>query len=109
MRGGGSSPAPGWRRSGGRSGRQLDTDLLPSNVGTGLVFEFVQICRRTPGIHEIVYGPHSRYDEALCRFKEGMGFPPVAMPARYHLNPAAAALIRRRRPDMYYYISGELA
>ncbi len=73
------------------------------------MFEFVQICRRTPGIHEIVYGPHSRYDEALCRFKEGMGFPPVAMPARYHLNPAAAALIRRRRPDMYYYISGELA
>ncbi len=87
----------------------LDTELLPSNVGTGLVFEFVQICRRTPGIREIVYGPHSRYDEPLCRFKKGMGFPPVAIPARYRLNAAAAALIRRRRPDMYYYITGEPA
>ncbi len=84
----------------------LDTDLLSSNVGTGLVYEFVQICRRTPGIREIVYGPHSRYDEPLCRFKKGMGFPPVPIPARYHLNPLAAAVIRRRRPDLYYYITG---
>ena len=59
----------------------LATESLPTNVGSGLVFEFMQVCRRA-GIREVVYGLNSREDAALSRYKHEMGFPVVNVPAR---------------------------
>ena len=84
----------------------IATEYLPTCVGTGLIFEFAQACRRTAGVREIVYGLHSRDDEKLTAFKEGMGFPVVMVPAKVSMNPLFAGFIKRRYPAKYYRMTG---
>jgi len=85
----------------------LATEALPTNIGTGLVFELMQICRRSGSIREVVYGLHSREDTALGKFKEEMGFPVIRVPARIRTIPGMKRLIRWRRPHVYYRLFGE--
>lgn len=84
----------------------LATEALKTQIGTGLIFEFVQVCRRSGQIHEIVYGQHSREDAALCIYKEGMGFAVQHIPAKVGINPLIKQLIRWRRPNTYYRLTG---
>lgn len=84
----------------------IATEYLPTSVGTGLIFEFAQACRRTDGVREIVYGLHSREDAKLTAFKTGMGFPVVMVPARVSVNPLFAGFIKRRYPAKYYRMTG---
>ena len=84
----------------------IATEALPSNIGTGLVFDFVQVCIRSGNIHEIVYGQHSREDSKLCVFKEGMGFPAKHIPAKVKINPVIGKFINWRRPHSYYRLTG---
>ena len=58
----------------------VKTKVLPTNIITGLVFDFVQVCRRSGKIGEIVYGLHSREAFSLCKYKEGLGFPVKFIP-----------------------------
>jgi hypothetical protein len=83
----------------------LATESLPTNVGSGLVFEFMQVCRRA-GIREVVYGLNSREDVALSRYKHEMGFPVVNLPARIWMLPFASPLIRRYRPHVHFRLFG---
>lgn len=85
---------------------QIASNALPTNIGTGLIFELIQACRRAGTIREAVYGLHSREDQALCHFKEGMGFPVVHIPARVWFAPLLKAYIKNRRPDAYYRLTG---
>ena len=57
-----------------------------TNVGPRLAYSFIEACQRTPGIDKIVYGRVSA-DRGLQAFKDRMGFPAVAVPARVTLRP----------------------
>ncbi|BCR06410.1 hypothetical protein DESUT3_34790 [Desulfuromonas versatilis] len=85
---------------------ELASEALSTNIGTTLVFELVQACRRSGTIDEIVYGLHSREDQPLCHYKEQMGFPAVQVPARVWFIPLAARLIRSLRPHAFYRLTG---
>jgi len=86
----------------------IATEALPTAIGTGLVFQFAQLCRRTPGIRHIVYGLHSPEDPRLVAFKEGMGFKTTAIASHLSMPPGFRTLIRKRRPYPYYRLSGIL-
>ncbi len=85
----------------------LGTEALPTNIGTGLVFEFMQICRRSEGIREVCYGPDTPGDVPLGRFKEGMGFSVVNFRARVGVPPGIKSLIHWRRPGAYHRLFGK--
>lgn len=85
---------------------RIATEAYSSYVGIGLVFEFVQACRRSGEINEVVYGLHSREDSALCVFKESMGFPAKHIPTKVKINPIIRQIIRNRYPHKYYRLTG---
>lgn len=84
----------------------IATSALSTYLGTGLVYDFVQACRRSGEIREVVYGLHSREDEALGVFKEGMGFSVVQVPAKVQVQPLVARMLRWRYPHKYYRLTG---
>ncbi|BAY90303.1 MULTISPECIES: hypothetical protein [unclassified Tolypothrix] len=87
----------------------LATEALSAYIGTGLVFEFVQACRRSGKIREIVYGYHTPTDPALSTFKEGMGFPVRQIPAKVAVNPLIDPIFRWRYSSAYYFLTGKYA
>ncbi len=84
----------------------VKTEILATNITTGLVFDFVQACRRSGKISEVVYGLHSREAFSLCRFKEGLGFPVKHIPTRVSVNLAIGKIIRWLWPHKYYRLTG---
>lgn len=84
----------------------LATEFLSTAVGTGLAFDFVQICRRLGIIRQVVYGLHSIEDPRLCEFKHGMGFPVVHLPTRVRMLPVIRTFLRLRYPDPFYRLTG---
>jgi hypothetical protein len=84
----------------------IATEALRSSIGTGLIFEFVQACRRSGEIREIAYGLHTPEDQPLAEFKTSLGFPAVRVPSRVKVNPLAAPLLRRLNPHGYYRLTG---
>jgi Acetyltransferase (GNAT) family len=84
----------------------IATEALRSAIGTGLVFEFVQACRRGGGIREVAFGLDSAEDRSLVEFKERLGFPVRLVPARVRINPLLAPIVRRRHPYQYYRLTG---
>jgi hypothetical protein len=83
------------------------TWALPTNLATGLVYEFAQACRRIGGVRMLVNGLHAREVPRLNQFKDDMGFIVEHLPIRWSLNPIAKALIRRSRADTYYRLTGQ--
>jgi hypothetical protein len=77
-----------------------------SAIGTGLVFEIVQACRRGGRIREVAFGLDSAEDRSLVAFKERLGFPVRLVPARVRINPLLARIVRRRHPYQYYRLTG---
>jgi hypothetical protein len=84
----------------------ISSSALSTEVGTGLVFEFIQACRRSGSIHEIVYGLDVPSDQSLKQYKVKMGFPVVRIPVRFWLLWPAGPLISWWRPEVYYRLSG---
>ena len=84
----------------------LATEFLSSDLGTGLVVDFVQICQRSGGIGKVVYGLHARENESLCAFKQKMLFRVQHIPARVRINPVIGTLLRWRYPHKYYRLTG---
>lgn len=84
----------------------IATEALRSAIGVGLVFEFVQACRRGGSAREVAFGLHSIEDPTLVAFKEGLGFPVTRVSAKGWVNPLAAAVVRKRRPYAYYRLTG---
>jgi hypothetical protein len=84
----------------------IATEALPTQIGTGLVFELVRACRRSGEVREVVYGLDSRENEGLVTYKVSMKFPVVQIPTRVHVNPLAAVFLRRWRPHVYYRLTG---
>lgn len=86
----------------------IATEALSSSIGNGLIFEFVQACRRSGEIEQIIYGYHTPSNPSLGSFKEAMGFPITHIPAKVWINPIAKAFIRRRyrNTDVEYILTG---
>ena len=82
------------------------TEALRRATGTGIVFEFVQACRRGSGVREVVFGLRSTEDPLLVAFKEHLGFSVVQVPAKARINRLVAAVVRRWRPHEYYRLTG---
>jgi hypothetical protein len=85
----------------------VHSGALQTEVGTGLVYEFVQACRRSGRVREIAYGLDVPSDRSLRQYKEKMGFPVARIPARRWLLPPAGAVIRWSRPEVYYRLTGD--
>jgi hypothetical protein len=83
------------------------TWALPTNISTGLVFEFAQICRRLGNVQTLVGGLDSREAPQLGRFKDDMGFAADPIPIKWDMNLLARIVIRRHRPHAYYRLTGE--
>jgi hypothetical protein len=82
------------------------TSALPTNISTGLVFEFAQICRRLKNAQSLVGGLHSREVPHLDRFKADMGFVVDHIPIKWNMNLLARTFLRKYRPHAYYRLTG---
>ena len=83
------------------------TWALRTNISMGLLFEMIQVCRRSQGMRMFVGGLHSREVPGLCDFKDSLGFVVDHVPIKWSMHPLARAFIRWRRPHMYYRLTGE--
>ena len=86
----------------------IRTDALATQVGTALVFAFVEACRRGGEVREVVNGLHAPEDESLTSYKEAIGFAVRRYPARVWFVPGAIPLLRRLRPHVAYRLTGQL-
>ncbi|MDY7228106.1 hypothetical protein [Hyalangium rubrum] len=82
---------------------------LPTNISTGLIFEFAQICRRLAKVHTLVGGLDSREAPKLNQFKDDLGYVVEHVPIKWDMNPLAQAFIRWQRPHAYYRLTGSAA
>ena len=87
----------------------VPTEAMSTHVSAALIFEAVQAYRRHGLVNEICPGPHRPEAPGLSEFKTRMGFPVVAVPIRSWLFPPAAFYLRRRRPHLYYRLTGHSA
>jgi hypothetical protein len=85
---------------------RVHSDMMHTNMASGLVFELVQVCKRSPGLQEVAYALHVRENESLSYFKEDMGFPVKQIPSLCWFVPFAEKIISRKRPHTYYRFYG---
>lgn len=85
----------------------LHSDHLSSQVGTGLVVDFIEICKCLPTVAEIVYGYEVEGDSALERFKQGMGFPVFHLPSHIWMLGPGRHLVRRLMSHRYRQFTGD--
>jgi hypothetical protein len=85
---------------------QIATEAMKTGISTGLLFELAQVCRRTPGIQELVHALHVRENQTLSYFKEEVGFRVKHIPSRCWFLPFAKEIIGRKRPNTYYRFYG---
>jgi hypothetical protein len=81
-------------------------EALNTQISTGLTYEFVHACRRSPNVTELMHGWHTPENEGLCRYKDWMDLPLQALPCRTWLLPGAAPAIRWRSPHKHYRLTG---
>jgi hypothetical protein len=85
----------------------IATDALRTGIGTGLYVETIETGARELAIRDVCNGLHRPEDPNLCRFKEGLGFRVVHVPARAVIPPPIRAYLRARRPATYYRLTGD--
>jgi hypothetical protein len=83
------------------------THALKTQISIGLQFAFVEACRRSGEISELVHGAHALEDESLSLYKERIGFPVHRLPARLWLLPGCRSVLRRLAPTRYYRWTGD--
>jgi Acetyltransferase (GNAT) domain len=84
----------------------IHSDALSTQVGTALVFAFVEACQRGGVVEEVVNGLHSPEDESLTAYKEGIGFPVRRFPMIARVLPGVAPILHRFRPYVAYRLTG---
>jgi hypothetical protein len=83
------------------------TDALRTGIGTGLYVETFSAATREGALHSICNGLHRPESPDLCRFKAGLGFEVVQLPARVVMSAPIRAYIRAQRPATYYRLTGD--
>ena len=84
----------------------LASDYLSTDIGTSLIFEAVQVARRSEQIKIVVYGLHSIEDPKLGVFKDGMGFNVRFWPLRYQIPSVLLKYMGWRAPEKLYRLTG---
>lgn len=84
----------------------LHSDYLRTNISLGLFFEWMQVCRRSETVHEVVHGMHAREAPGLCHYKEELGISIVHVPTRIWFAPLAGKIVKMLRPHAYYRLTG---
>ena len=84
----------------------LHTQYLQTHISLGLFFEWMQICRRSISIREVVHGLHAREAPGLCRYKQELGLSVVHVPTRVWFAPVAEKIVKVLRPHAYYRLTG---
>jgi hypothetical protein len=85
----------------------VETEVLPTNVGTALSFELLQLLRDSGAVKSAWNGNVSPDDGGMIRFKTSMGYRCTALPTRLHLLPGTAALLRRWKPSRFERLTGQ--
>ena len=83
------------------------SDALRTGIGTGLYVETFLASARDAALRAVCNGLHRPEDPDLCRFKAGLGFQVVQVPARAVIPAPIRAYIRARRPAAYYRLTGD--
>ena len=83
------------------------TSALRTGIGTGLYVETLNTAARTKSIRDVCNSLHRPHDVNLCRFKQGLGYRVVPIPARAQIRPPMRAFLRARRPELYYRLTGD--
>ncbi len=86
---------------------QVHSDALKTGMAGGLLYEMAQLCRRSPGIVEVVHSAHNSEKESLAYFKEDLGFRITPIPCRVWFAPFCEEAVRRLRPHTYYRMFGK--
>lgn len=81
-------------------------EMKHTNMASGLIYELVQVCKRSPDIKEVCHALHVREDEPLSYFKEDLGFKVIHIPSRCWLLPFVKDIIGRKRPHTFYRFYG---
>ncbi|PLX86060.1 MAG: hypothetical protein C0617_02680 [Desulfuromonas sp.] len=89
----------------------LTTESLSSNIGTAMVFELIQMFRRSNEIKEVINSPHIIENASLSKFKKEMGFSVLHVPTRRWFAPPLEKILiegymRKKRPHGYYRLCG---
>jgi len=85
----------------------IATDALRTGIGTGLYVEAFLAAARDGTIRAVCNGLHRPEHPNLGRFKEGLGFRVVHVPARAVIPAPIRAYLRARRPATYYRLTGD--
>ena len=84
------------------------SDALRTGIGTGLYVEAIHAALRHGGVHAVCNGLPRPEDANLSRFKEGLGFRVVTLPARAVMPAPIRAWLRANRPATYYRLTGDV-
>jgi hypothetical protein len=84
----------------------VSSENLRRHVGTYLYMASLELYARSGVIDEVANGPHRPEHEGITAYKESMGFPVVPVPARVWLPAPAKLFLKRRRPYLYYRLTG---
>jgi hypothetical protein len=85
----------------------VSTSALRTGIGTGLYVETLETAARAASIRDVCNSLHRPHDVDLCRFKQGLGFRVVPVPAHAQIRPAMRAFLCARRPELYYRLTGD--
>jgi hypothetical protein len=85
----------------------VSTSALRTGIGTGLYVETLNAAAREASIRDVCNSVHRPHDVNLCRFKQGLGYRVVHVPARAQIRTPMRAYLRARRPELYYRLTGD--
>jgi hypothetical protein len=85
---------------------KVASDALRLGITAVLDYEAVRTFQRAGSIRRITAGLHQPEKATLTAYKVRHGFPVVQVPARAWILGPVGALMRRRRPEAYYRLTG---
>ena len=82
------------------------SDALKTGISTGLYVDTIELALRTGAARDVCLGLETPERPGLTRFKESLGFPVIHLPASSSIPRPIGAIIRARRPEAYYRLTG---
>ncbi len=79
-----------------------------TGIGTGLYVATIEGALDSGKIDAVCNSFHTPELPNICRFKESLGFAVARVAARLSAPAPVLAIVRRRQPEVYYRLTGEL-
>lgn len=87
----------------------IATEYLSTNISSGLFYAWMQVCKNSGRIKQVVHGLHTPENAGLCRHKGSLGLSVIHVPALAWFMPPTASLVKKIRPFAYYRLKGDTA